>query len=209
MAAADAQRIRCKPGRASGRGRLGVFPGLSWLDADGLARGRRSDAQRPAGGDRRDRGFGPEERPAAGRKLRFILDHADGDAVHVGDVGAAQPHRVGGAGLFLLGGISMARRRPDPNRQCCCEQQPELKLPRPNRKHESPRSICWRIVGERREIGKQGASKIDDAIGVRRSADGRFVRPGHQLGAFMKTNCLPWTWPGCCKSMASSSRATQ
>lgn len=103
---------------ASGRGPLGVFPGLSRLDAERPARGRRSDAERPAGGDRADRrfGIGPEERPATRRKLRFILDHADGDTVDVGDVGAAQPHRVGSAGLFLFGRIGMACRGPDRNR---------------------------------------------------------------------------------------------
>jgi hypothetical protein len=39
-----------------------------------------------------------------GEELGLVPDHADGDAVDVGNFGAAQLKRVAAAGLLLLGG---------------------------------------------------------------------------------------------------------
>ncbi len=130
----------------SGRVRLWLL-GLARLGADRLARGGRADAQRPAGRDRRDLGTGSEERPAAGTKLRFVPDHADRDAVDIRNLGTAKAKRIAAAGLLLLGRVGPARRRLHENRERRCQHQTNRRIPRPDCKHESPRSVHLRNCG--------------------------------------------------------------
>ena len=108
----------------------------------------RPDAQRRSRGHRRDLGIGPEENPAFGRELGFVPDHADRDAIDVGNVGTAKAKRIVAAGLLLLGSVGRAGRRPHRNRERRCEHQTELEIPGPDGKHESPQALLLRIVGE-------------------------------------------------------------
>jgi len=113
-----------------------------------LSRRCRLDTERLS---RRSLWLGPEERPAAGRELGFVPDHADGDAVDIRNFGTAQAKRVAAAGLLLLGGIGLAWRGPHRNRERARHHQAELNIPGPDPKHESPqRCSCelWVNGGE-------------------------------------------------------------
>jgi hypothetical protein len=59
----------------------------------------------------RDRGVlvGPEVRPASRTELRLVPDHADRNALDVGNFVAAKTKRVAAARLLLFGSIGMAR----------------------------------------------------------------------------------------------------
>ena len=139
--------------RTQSRGlRLRGLFGFLRLGADRLSRLRRRDAERPSRIDRGNFGrLGPEMRPAGRTELGFVLDHADGDAVDVRNVGATQAHRIGGTGLLLLLGIALARSRQRRNRQPRREHQTKQKRAGPERKHESPQriptSIDWTNCG--------------------------------------------------------------
>src|SRR5260370_33546329 len=72
MASGIRQQLKSRSARAW----LCRLLGFARLGADRLARRRRPEAERPPGGDRRDRGRGlrlPEIHPAAGRELRFEI----------------------------------------------------------------------------------------------------------------------------------------
>ena len=106
------------------------LPGLFRLG--GLARRRRRNADRPAGGPcRGGGGLGarPEMRPASRREARLVLDHAGRDAINVGDIGPAKVHRIAGAGLLLFGGIGGSRRRECRSRKRRCKHQPNRNFP--------------------------------------------------------------------------------
>src|ERR1700732_4856453 len=81
----------------------GVLPGFARL-----SRMRRLDAERPSGSNR---GIGSKVHPATRAELGLLPGHAGGDAVDIGNLRIAQPERVAGTGLLLLGGIGPARRR--------------------------------------------------------------------------------------------------
>src|SRR5256885_8165439 len=123
----------------SGRARL---CGLLWLarfGTDRFLRTCRADAERPSRRGRCGRGFGlPEMRAASRRELGLVPDHAGRDAIDIRNIRAAKPKRVSTAGLLLLVGVGSARRGPHRNRKRRCEQQAELEIPGPDRKHESP-----------------------------------------------------------------------
>jgi hypothetical protein len=145
-------------GRASARAWLCRLLGFARLGAGRLARGCRLNAERPPRGDRGGRGRGlrlPEIHPAAGRKLRFVPDHAGRDAIDIRNLGAAKAKRIAAARLLLLLGIGLACTRQHRSRQRRCEHQDELELAGPDSKHESPKALPLRIVGEWRGIGKQ------------------------------------------------------
>ena len=84
-----AQRSAAGQSRGSGRARL-----FGFTRAHRLSRMCRPDAQRRSRGHRRDLGIGPEENPAFGRELGFVPDHADRDAIDVGNVGTAKAKRI-------------------------------------------------------------------------------------------------------------------
>ena len=132
---------KTSPGGASGRARLGRL--FRFARARGLSRMSRLDAERAARGDRCDLGIGPEENPAARRELGFVPDHADRDAIDVGNLGTAKAKRIVAAGLLLLGSVGGACRRPHRNRERRCEHQTELEIPEPDGKHESPQKLCF------------------------------------------------------------------
>lgn len=153
-----------RPRARSGGGGLRLL-GLARLGADRLganrlfSRGGRPDAHRLAGGRGRSLtrlGTSPELRPARRRQLGLLGDHAGGDTVDIGNFGAAKPKGVAGAGLLLLGGISVAQRRPHRNRKPHCQRQTELDISGPQHRDYSPDALILGIVGERRRIGKQG-----------------------------------------------------
>jgi hypothetical protein len=125
---------------------FGLLPGS--VRADILSNG-------PSRADRRDLGLGrSEECAAARRELSFIPDHADRDAIDIGNLGAAKAKRIARAGLLLVGGVGPACRRQHRNRERGYEHRTELKTPGTNDEHESPRGVDARIVGERPGIGK-------------------------------------------------------
>ncbi len=64
-----------------------------------------------------------EHRLAAFAQLRPLPHHAGGDAVHVGNFRAAQPHCVARTSLRLLRRVGMRRRRQHCKHQRRCEQQ--------------------------------------------------------------------------------------
>jgi hypothetical protein len=131
--------------RGSGRARLCRLFGFT--RARRLSLTCRRDAERPSRGDRRDLGIGPEENPAARRELGFVPDHADRDAIDVGNVGTAKAKRIVAAGLLLLGSVGRARRRQHRNRERRCEHQTELEIPGPDGKHESPQALLFANCG--------------------------------------------------------------
>src|SRR5665647_37579 len=102
--------------------------------ADRLLGGRRLDAERPADIDPGDGGFRllPEEYAATRTELRFIPDHADRDAVDIGNFRTAKAHGVAAAGLLLLGSVGPACGRPDRDRKRRRQHQTELELPGPD-----------------------------------------------------------------------------
>jgi len=123
-----------------------------------LSLGRRTEAERHP---RPDRGLGLgrfEIHPTARCELVLFPDHAGRDAVNVGNFGAAKTKRIVGAGLLLLGRVGLARRRRQQNRERRCQHQSELKIPEPDRKHDSPETVEFQSVGERQGIGKGLAS---------------------------------------------------
>jgi hypothetical protein len=145
----------CKPAPRSGNAWLRRLL-LSRFRADRLSPLCRLDAERPACGGRRGRGLGigPEIRPAAWTELRSFPDHAGRDAVDIRNEFAAQLHRIAAAGLLLLGGIGLACRGPQRNRERNRQHQAERKIRKSDGRHESPRSVALRIVGEWQGIGK-------------------------------------------------------
>jgi hypothetical protein len=105
-----------------------LAPPSAWADGFsgpfGFSRlgGSRPDAERPSRGDPRHRRrclrFGRSEKhPATRRKLGHVSDHADRDAVDIGNLGAAQAKRIAGAGLLLLGSIGLSLRHQHRKRE--------------------------------------------------------------------------------------------
>ena len=47
-----------------------------------------------------------------GESWDFLGDHAGRHAVDIGNLGAAEPERIAGAGLLLFGGVGLAGGRP-------------------------------------------------------------------------------------------------
>ena len=134
--------------RASVRACLCRFLRFARLGADRLLRGCRLDAERPPRGDRCDLGRGlrlPEIHPAAGRKLRFVPDHAGRDAIDIRNLGAAKAKRIAAARLLLLLGVSLASAWQHRSRQRRCKHQAELELPGPDSKHESPKALLCEL----------------------------------------------------------------
>ena len=114
--------------------------GLARLGADGLARRRRSDHGRPARRPHRSLaglGIRPELRTAGRRELGFPGDHAGGHAIDVGDLGTAEPERVGGTGLLLLGRVALAGGRHGRNHQRYTQQPSKLGMPCSKNHHPS------------------------------------------------------------------------
>ena len=81
----------------------------------------------------------PEERAARGRKLRLIPDHAGFDAIDIRNMSEAESHRVGCAGLPLLGRIGGARVRPHQHGDRTCQHQADSKTTEDDRHDGSPR----------------------------------------------------------------------
>src|ERR1700730_4668151 len=125
---------------------------------------RRADAERPARGDRRDLGTRPEENPAARRELGFVPDHADRDAIDIGDLGTAKAKRIVAAGLLLLGSVGPACGRRHRNRERRCEHQTELEIPGPDGKHESPKRCFGELWVNEAELARwRGSSAFSPA----------------------------------------------
>ena len=120
-----------------------------------LFRGFRLDTQRPSSRDRGEFGFGLNESAAAGAELRSIPDHADRDAVDIGNLGTAKPKRIAAARLFLLLRVSLPCRGPHQYREYCAQQQAELDIPGAGKHRESPECCFRRIVSEGRRNGKK------------------------------------------------------
>jgi hypothetical protein len=133
----------------SGRARLGGLLERARLGADTFSRICRPDAERLSRRDRCDRGFGlPEKRPASRRELGLVPDHAGRDAIDIRNVSAAKPKRVRAAGLLLLVGVGSACRRPHRKCERRCEHQADVEISGPDSKHESPKAMLSRSVGE-------------------------------------------------------------
>ena len=124
-------------------------------------------------------GFIPEIHPAGRRELIFFGNHACGDAADVGNFRAAEPKRIVGAGLFLLGRIGLAGSRSGRNRQCGGQHQSRLKRSCSKNQHPLPQRKFGRTVGERVGISKQrrmtehspGVAAVDPLSTERRRRD--------------------------------------
>src|SRR6185437_2596163 len=116
---------RAVPGRLSGLVRF---------------RGARPDAERRARVRHRLR-IGPEEYPAARRKLLLLAHHAGGDPVDIRNLGAAKPKRVVAAGLLLLLRIGLACGRQHRHRKRSREQQTETESCRWHHSDEPPDAL--------------------------------------------------------------------
>ena len=138
------------------------FFGFARLGTHGLARCRRSDHGRSAG--RPDRSLGglgirPELRPAGRRELRLFGDHASRHAADIGNLGAAQPERVAGAGLLLFGGVGLTRDGRDRNRECGSQQPSKPKIPCAKNRHPSPQPKVWRNCGR---TDQESQARVDN-----------------------------------------------
>jgi hypothetical protein len=134
--------------------------------------------------------LGPEERPAAGRELGFVPDHADGDAVDIRNFGTAQAKRVAAAGLLLLGGIGLAWHGPHQNRERGRQHQAKLNILGPDPKHESPPTLLLRIVGEWRGNGKAIRTPGHNLPGET-TASAATRAPGYWLGGPCRSGFFP------------------
>ena len=133
----------------SGRGFRRLF-GLARLGAHSLARRCRPDHGRPAGrpGRSLDRfRIWPELRTARRRELGFFGDHAGRHAADIGNLGAAQPERITGAGLLLFGGIGLSSGGRDRNQECRGQQPSKPKAPCSKNRHPSPQPKVWPNCG--------------------------------------------------------------
>ncbi len=143
------------------RGRWSRRPQSSsdFLDFRGFRELFRPDAHRPADIGRGGLRLGSEEHAAARAELRLVLDHANRDAVDIGNEGAADAHRIAAAGLLLLGSISLACRRPHRHRQRGRQHQTDMQVPGTDSHRKSPRSRTAGIVGEGQRISKEDGSE--------------------------------------------------
>jgi hypothetical protein len=101
-------------------------------------------------------GIRPELGAARRRELGFFGDHAGRHAGDIGNLGAAQPERVAGAGLLLLGGVGLAGGGRNRNRECGSQQPSKPEIPCSKNRHPSPSPKFGGIVGERIRIRKHG-----------------------------------------------------
>ena len=142
----------------SGHGFRRLF-GFARLGAHGLARRCRPDHDRSAGRPGRSLaglGIRPELGAAGRRELGFFGDHAGGHPADIGNLGAAQPERIAGAGLLLFGGVGLTGGGRNRNRECGSQQSSKPEIPFSKNRHPSPSPKFGGIVGERIRIRKHG-----------------------------------------------------
>jgi len=123
---------------------------------------------------------GTEERPALGRELRFIADHAGRDAIDIGNFRAAETKRIAGAGLLLVATVGMARVRQDRERARCGDDRAKAAR-ESNDKHESPNPQGWWNCESRGWEG-QGPAFVAGSLLDRGPYGGSHVRLLPQVG---------------------------
>jgi len=115
--------------------------------------------------------FGFEESATPRTELRFVPDHAHGDAVDVRNLGTAQAKRVAAARLLLVLGVSLARRGPHRHWEHCTQHQAEPDRSGTSMHCESPRQFAVTNC-EWRPQDSQEADDVQphDAVEIHRRA---------------------------------------